>query len=270
MKYLVRYNIRYKLIFFFACALLCSNVSKGQSRATESLLQLESEKDIDDEDEKAEEDDNSVNLVEVQNFNTRKLSLARFVFGDIGTSSLKYDYSDVNSTANGYSFALCGQLGLRIDSKNENTKTLITTGLEFRNFNCSYAIEDNAGLTRNYCHYWYMGVPVYLTVYGAKHTPGSKNDLNFYGQIGLTMGVKMAVSQLNEGGTNATVDISNNYNSLVLQPFVSAGITYTTNGRVCLIGPFYGYSLDNMSNLAGAKESVQTYGVRLTAMLFKK
>ena len=268
MKYLIRYSIRYNFIFLFACALLCSHVSNGQTRATESLLQIDNEKDEDDEQE-SENEESTLNVVEVQNFNTRKLSLAKFVFGDIGTSSVKNVYNGVSRSSNGYSFALCGQLGLKIDSRNGNTKTMVTTGVEFRNFNYSYAYEDNAGLTRNYCRYYYMGVPVMLTIVGAKHTPGSKNDVNFYGQLGMTMGVKMAVTRRNEGGANVSETVSDDYNPLILQPFVSAGITYTTNGRICLIGPYYGYSIDNMSSLAGVTETVQTYGIRLTAMLFK-
>ena len=108
-----------------------------------------------------------------------------------------------------------------------------------------------------------------FSLVNTRHTPGNDNDVNFYIQAGVTLNARIAITESTNTRPGSVNAPTQNYNGFMFQPFVSAGLSYTTKRKVCLIGPFYTYNTNNISNQAGITENLTCYGIRLTAMFFR-
>ena len=279
MKYLIPAGLRLKIIVLMVFTLGLSVASKGQTRATESLLKIAREPE--DQEEQQDDDDATqeepgvkyVTKKEVKHNvrTTRKgPELCQFFFLDYGTSKLKNSTSAGTQYSNGPTFAGSFQVGAHYRSRNNNSQFVISTGLELRNFNGTYSPEDGSGILRDRFHYWYLGVPIMFQVVGTRNYDDyCENDVNFYLQLGMTTGLKLVMLENSESGKNTPENISGNYDNLMFQPFASGGISYTTKKKIWLLGPYVGYSVNNINSKAGVKESVSGFGIRLTGLLFR-
>src|SRR6185437_9000159 len=235
MKYFTRLNILFKCFLLIVCTILSSDRAKAQADPNHSFLNIATE--ADDEEEKtvqpqAEALPDSVNAIIVS-----EKHICKYIFFDFGNTDLKYNNGSVIESAHGSTFAFSGQVAYKFATGKAYKRLFLSAGLELRNFNSTYTVIDSRlGIKHDYLHFLYAGVPVLFQYVNTKHTAGRNNDINCYFQLGMSIGYKVMMTESNEYGTETDKDREQNYNNLLLQPFISAGISYTTQRKVCLIG----------------------------------
>ena len=260
-----------KNILFFAWALLCSIQSFSQSDPSHSFLNITT---VPDDEEQAEQPI-AQQPQEPQADTARRSPVAdhrvyKSVFLDIGSSDLTINIRGNSEYAYGSTWAFGGQIGYRIRSAYNYKRMFLCAGLEIRNFRSSFTLTDpSLGIYHDNIRFWYAGIPLMFQYVNTRHTPGNDNDINCYFQAGVTLGYRAAMSFSREDGSETIEDNPKNYSDVLVQPFVSAGISYTTQRKVCLIGPYVAYSSNNISSLNGVTANFVSYGVRLSALLFR-
>ncbi len=200
---------------------------------------------------------------------------SKFIVGtDFGGAtiftSVKSGDGSVN-TATGLSWAVSGQFAHQFKVNSKSTRLFLSFGLDLRNFNGTVSSPDGFGSTAydNY-HYWYAGVPVTFQVVDVKHSIGNFDDVGFYAEAGVELGFKLNMLDVYSiQGDNTWMDVTGHYNTLMVNQFASAGVAYRTRYNTFLFGPYVGYVLTNISNDDGVKKNVLSFGIRLSAMLFK-
>lgn len=256
-------------------------LTKAQTRNTESLLKItndveEEDTPPDDDDEQPPQEQPNVKWVKQKKVHNHvhhhscAPTFCHFLFLDYGTARMHNNNLGVSGYANGSSWALGGQVGYHFRSYNDNNQFLITTGLEVRNYNGTVSNADQAGLYNDYNHYWYLGVPIMFQVVGTKNYDDfCPNDVNFYLQAGLTPSLKLYMGQSSDRTAGGMQNIGSGYGSIMLQPFMSVGVSYTTRHGIWLLGPYAEYSANNISNQSGVTERVTGYGIRLSKLPFR-
>ena len=267
MKELAALFLRFKFVLVFVPALLCSVFAGAQTDGGHKFLYIPTVSD--GPDNSATEEVTETPPPPTTTKHTQKKKMYEYLFADFGTSTLNADVRGVSNVGNGMTLALCGQLATRLNSMDQDNQIFLSAGLELRNFNCKFGTTSTSVSTDN-LHFWYAGIPVmFQLVNTKKHNPGYDNDINYYFQIGCTFGARISMSESRDVGDQTIIDQSQSYNSLLVQPFLSAGLSYTTQRKVCLIGPYVTYGINNISNQTGVTENIYSYGIRLTELLFR-
>ena len=70
-------------------------------------------------------------------------------------------------------------------------------------------------------------------------------------------------------GNNTWADVNDNYTTMMLNAYLSAGVAYKTKNNTYLLGPYAGYVGSNISKVDGVTQNILSYGARLTLLLFK-
>jgi len=258
MKQLLNKCFGLKKVVFVACALAWSVFAVAQTTPAPAT---------------ADDDDMPADTASCCAHTTCHKCDAKFiVFADFGGSTIFNSVSgDGSSTsANGLSWAVSGQYAHQFKT-NSSTRLFLSYGLELRNFNGTLSSSDGFGSTAyNNYHYWYAGVPLMLQVVDVRHKVGNLTDVGFYAQVGISLGFKLNMLDVYSiQGNNSWNDVTDNYTTVMLQHYVSAGIAYRTKHNTFLLGPYVGYVMTNISNLEHVNENVLSYGARLSVLLFK-
>lgn len=267
MKLLASSYTGFRFILFTVLIMLCS--SHAYTQTEHKFLYIPTESDGPDNSSNKDEDPEPPKTTVVKK-PTQKQRVYEYIFADIGTSSLRTNVNGLSSEGDGLNLALCGQLAIKLNSMNADNQTFLSTGLELRNFNCTFNNAQGSS-TADHLHFWYVGIPVmFQFVNTKKHNADCENDINYYVQAGCTFGYQVSMSQSRDDiGSETSVDQNQNYNKFIVQPFLSAGISYTTQRKICLIGPYVTYGINNMSSQTGITENIYSYGIRLTELLFR-
>ena len=273
MKYFDCSYIRLKVFFLIVFGLVCSLNSNAQSYPTHKFLYISAGADGPDN----SSNDDEPEQVKEQKQQQKQQVLSphnhfKFIYADFGTAVLNTSRYDVNYVAHGLMGAFGGQVAYKIKTNNDNNNLLLSTGLELRNLNTTFTYVDTystASTIHEQLHFWYLGVPVLLQLVNTKHIPGNDNDINYYVQAGITFAGKLVVTESTDRHIGPVYNPNQNYSALMVQPFISAGLSYTCQSRVYLIGPFLAYNTDNINNRTGFEDHLSSYGIRLTALLFK-
>ena len=245
-------------------ALICVvGGARAQSKEVQEALKITAEDDDQEADHKADsiKDANMCCLV-------KKHAYAHFVSADLGGSTVLSTASDKNYSATGLCWALSANLAYKLHAGNPNKTLLFSAGLELRNYNAIASGTDLQGATAyDNLHYWYAGIPVIFQGINTRYTPGKKVQVRFYGQAGATLGFMLRVNNAySDQGTTTTFNLSRHYNSFMVQPFVSGGITIKTHGCTYMAGPYVGYVASNVISNDGITEHILSYGLRLTTL----
>lgn len=147
----------------------------------------------------------------------------------------------------------------------------LSYGLELRNFNGTLSSADGEGSTAydNY-HYWYASVPVMFSVVNVPHAVGHFNDVGFYAQFGVSLGFKVDMLDVYSiQGNNSWNDVNDQYTTVMLHHYLSAGLALKTRTNTFLFGPYVGYVFTNMSKVDGLTQNVLSYGARASVLLFR-
>ncbi len=263
MSQFIRTSLLIKTIVLIVLVSGISHYAKGQARESQELLKIINEPDDDDTAYVSDEDYPDDASQASKNLRKRSHSF----FADIGTAQLKRTDSNYR-IGSGITIALGGQYILPIKTHSKYNRLSCAIGVELRNANCTFMGEDMWGITRDRFHSWYVGVPVMFQLVNTRHLIGDENDVHIYAQAGLSCGIRASVYEYYDA-TGITVNVSKYYSAVLLQPFVSAGVSYTSNKNTYLIGPFYGGSIGNITSRRGVSESIHSFGIRLTAMMFR-
>lgn len=201
----------------------------------------------------------------------QKGGLKTFLFLDIGTNDLEINYlSGGFENAHGPVISFSGQLAYQFRTKADYRRLFISAGLEIKSMRSRFTYVDNKnGILHDDLHFVYAGVPLMLQYVNTKHHEGHNNDVNWYFQIGASVDQRVMISQVNGIATEAARDRTGSFKGSLVQPLFSAGISYTTPSRVYLIGPFASYAYDNVSAFGNSTAGFETYGIRLTALMFR-
>jgi hypothetical protein len=270
MKYFTWPYFRLNVFFLIGLGLLCSGRIQAQSDQTHEFLYIHTSDDGPDNSTADEETTASADTD--QTTTSAPHNLYKFIYADFGTSVLNTTINGYTYNAHGLTGAFCGQVGYKIKSKTRNNHMYISAGLELRNLNCSFPFADTFGkngINHDVLHFWYVGVPFMFQLVNTRHTPGNDNDVNFYIQAGITFSAKISVTESTDDRPGPVDAPNKSYTVLMVHPFLSAGLSYTTKRKICLIGPFVTYNSSNISNQAGYTENLYSYGIRLTALMFK-
>lgn len=265
MRYLTHFIIRFKIVIIIALAIMCSVTTHAQSDPGHSFLNITSVADEPEESQDQEQvvEQQKAEVVTEQPYTGKRFK--KFVFIDIGTSDLEHIGRPNSNDAHGYTFALGGQAGYRLRSAHSYKHSIISAGLELRNFNPAYTLADpTIGLTKDKLYFWYAGVPVMYQYINTKHYAGNKNDANLYFQAGVSLGYKMMMSFAREDGYETPEDNTKNYKTLMVQPFLSAGVSYTTSKNTYLFGPFVAATMNSISTDERVTSTISSYGIRLS------
>ena len=264
MRKIMHHFYSLKNIFLISCALSLSVISNGQTTNTQPPAKAVV---VDDD-----MDSGNVPANDTAKVATAKKSDNKFVvFADFGGSTIYNSINGNTTSAPGLTWAASGQIAHQFKVKSKTTRLFLSGGLEVRNFNGTLSTADGVGSTAydNY-HFWYAGIPVMFQVVTVKHKIGSKNDVGFYAQAGITFGFKVEMLDVNSiQGNNTWVDVNDNYTAAMLQGTISAGVAYKTKNDTYLLGPYIGYVGTNISKVDGVTQNVLSYGARLSVLLFK-
>ncbi len=198
----------------------------------------------------------------------KKNAYCRFVYADFGGSNVMSSADSKASSANGLCWAVGVQEAYKIPSGNKSARMFISAGLELRNYNAVATETDRFGGTAyNNLHYWYTGVPIIFQVLNTKYTAGKHGGWSYYGLAGVTTGLKIKVyNDYSEQGKITTYDISKHYTTFLLEPFLSGGLTYNTPACTYMVGPYLGYTGNNLITNTGISENILSYGLKFTAL----
>ncbi len=271
MRYFAHYCIRIRTVVFIVGAMLCSLYSKAQSDPAHTFLNITEVADVNDETTNEDQDESVSSAEPNKEVATTEPRFYHFIFLDYGNADLTHNINGYVEGAHGQTGAFSWQAAYRIKQGNDSRRMFLSAGLEVRNINTAFTIIDPTfGITQDKLQFWYLGVPVMFQYVNTHHTPGTKNDVNCYFQLGMSVGYKVLFNHVRtDGFSDAPEDNTLNYNKLLLQPFISAGISYTTQRKVCLLGPFYAYSVNNINTQSNITDNFSSYGIRLSVLLFK-
>jgi hypothetical protein len=188
-----------------------------------------------------------------------------FFNADLGGSSVVNDASGNSTTANGLSWAASGNVSYRITDCT-NTNLLLSAGLEVRNYNATATTTDRyGGQAYDNLHYWYAGVPIMLSLVNNPACCTNSNAFGYYAQAGVTVGARLHNSNYySVQGENFNINLTEQYKPIIVQPVVSFGINYRCSGITYMAGPFATYAPSNILDNSKIKESIFSYGLRLT------
>lgn len=267
MVYNILQRIQLKAIILIVCVLGCSFVAHSQSNGPSLLDMSPVSEEIDTVYIDEEEAPSDTTTSFVQRSKRSDKALKGFVL-DFGNTILRTKFNNTTTFANGYTISGGFDRSWQLNKNNKRNRLFFSAGLEIRNFNCTFLNDDASGIYRDKYHFWYAGLPLSIKYVNTRHIFGiyNENDINFYFQAGITPSLKamVAVAKNTDG---AYGEINNtDYNPLLLQPFVSAGMSYTTSKVILLLGPYYSGGVNNISKIAGVSQSLSCYGIRLQVM----
>ena len=250
-------TIHRKSILLIACAILFSVAAHCQTEETKKALQVATEPD----------ENNTDTTTTDQCCIIKKNNYCRFLYVDGGGSDIM-SMANGSYNANGLAWAVGAQEAYKIHSDNKNIKMLISAGLEIRNYNGIATSTDRFGASAyDNLHYWYGGIPVIFQFLHSKYVPGKKNGWGCYGLAGITLGIKLDVNDVySDQGVSTTYDISRHYTTFTAQPFLSGGATYKTPRCTYMLGPFVGYTSNNLVSNTGISEYILSYGLKFTTL----
>jgi hypothetical protein len=266
MKQILYKCIDLKKIVLASFALTCSVVSMGQTaQPAPAPQQTQSAASDDDMDHDAPP------CKEADCCDKRSNDNKFMVFSDFGGSTIYNAMNGNTTSATGLSWAVSGQLVHEFHVKSPSTRLFLSYGLELRNFNGTLSSADGEGSTAydNY-HFWYANVPVMFSVVNVPHVAGHFNDVGFYAQFGLSLGFKVDMLDVYSiQGNNSWNDVNDQYTTVMLHHYLSAGVAVRTRSNTWLFGPYVGYVFTNMSKVDGLQQNVLSYGARASLLLFK-
>lgn len=276
MRYFVRTDLRLFYILFIVLTIFGSVCAHAQSDpSTHTFLNITRDDD-DDEEEKpkvevAQQQAEAPKESDNQEVYGQKGGFKPFIFMDLGTNDLEITHlSGTAVSAHGPVFAFSGQLAYQFRTKADYKRLFISAGLEIKAFRSRFTfIDSKYGILHDDLSFVYAGVPVMLQYVNTKHHEGHSNDVNWYLQIGASVDQRVMITQANGSATESSGSSINGFKGSLIQPFFSAGISYTTPTHVYLIGPFASYAYDNISTLGSVTAGFETYGIRLSALLFR-
>jgi hypothetical protein len=251
-------------LFLLALPVVMPRMARAQSEETVRALQVDADSD-EAADSASKAEDEPCCLI-------KKHSYIRFLYGDAGMSAVFNTVGGKNETANGLTWALGANLAYKIPAYNPNRRMFISGGIEVRNFNATATETDRFGGTAyNNLQYWYAGIPVLFQVVNTKCAPGKKCAIRYYGQVGFSFAARINITNYySMQGTNTSYDISEHYNTFIFQPMASAGLSINTPRCTYLLGPYCGYTVNNMLSNTGITENILSYGLRLTTLFLHK
>ncbi|MCW3122719.1 MAG: hypothetical protein JWQ38_2211 [Flavipsychrobacter sp.] len=187
---------------------------------------------------------------------------------DFGTSNLRYQIPTGKRTTHGPGGAISGQIAYKLKTNKDYRQIFISAGIELRNINNVTMVNTpKYGLVYDNLHLVYAGIPIMFQYISTKHTPGAKNDINLYGQAGMSFDYRVYFYEHRRDHTKTWDDKKENFNPLLLQPFASVGISYTTKRHVFLAGPFLAYNVNDISSLSSVEGHFTSYGFRISALM---
>jgi len=251
----------YRLFLFSVLALLCSVGAMGQTKEVDEALKVQ-----------AQEDENySDTLVDSSARHCCMQACHPFAFSlsaDFGGADVLDHTDSKNYTSLGLTWAANANVAYRIHSCNPDHHNYLSIGVDLRNYNSIAATTDRLGATAyDNLHYWYAGVPIMYQVVSNHHASGSKCNVGTYGQVGVTIGAMLHVSdEYSDQGITTTYDLTKHYTAVMVQPFVSGGITCRMHCCTYMLGPYMGYVATNMLTGNGISEHVFSFGLRFTTL----
>jgi hypothetical protein len=265
MSYFDHHCLRLKTVVFIALAVLCSLCSKAQSDPGHTFLNISA---VGDDDDDTRREDAAIPIDSTRHISGKKF--CNEISFDFGTTDLSSTMGGNRIYAHGQSWALAWQGAYKLNSGSNRKQLFLSAGLELRNINDNYAYVTAAlGRTQDKLHFWYLGVPIAIQYVNTTHLQGNKNDVNWYLQAGASVGYRVMINHAREDGRDAVEDQDQSYNKLLLQPFFSAGVSYTARGKAYLLGPFLSYSINNLSAVNNTEAQFSTYGLRFSALLLR-
>ena len=249
-------------LLFIAIALLCSVAAGSQTKEAQESLKIAPVKDDDDDDTDRQDTACRKHCCMVQHPITASLS------ADFGGSDVFSHISNNNYTSLGLTWAANANVDFRLPCRNDDNKAFICLGLEVRNYNTVAAGPDRLGGTAyDNLHYWYAGIPIMYQFLTKHNNEDKTKPTGIYGQVGVTFGTMLHVNNYYSAqGENTNYDLTKQYTTFMVQPFVSGGVTYQAHHCTYLLGPYLGYVATNMLHADGASEHILSFGLRLTTL----
>lgn len=266
--FLMRRNSIIKFLITTALFATCLGAMPGQvfaqSKETMDALKIAS-----DNDEAIDSADRQVPVAARHEFGC--LLYADFGGSNVLTKTNPEGSKNKTHTANGLMWAIGGQFIYRIHSKDMKLQTSFGAGVELRNLNGTASSTDRFGGTAyDNMHYWYVGLPLSVTISNNKFTAGKNAATGFYATVGLTPSLTANINDVySVQGVTTTFDTTGHYKNFMLLPNLSAGITCRTLRATYMIGPFVGYTANNLiHNSASVTQHIFSYGLKFTTVFF--
>ncbi len=258
MTYQFSFSAFLKGVLLVAATAMGSLQVNAQSKETTDALQV------------APDNDEVDSAASISASTIKRHSFGSIVFADLGGTSLMTKASGKTTQANGLSWAIGAQGALAVQSRNMKMKTMISAGLELRNFNATSSSTDRFGGTAyDNLHYWYVGIPVNLQIMSTRYNTGKKATTGYYVQAGFTTGFTTNVNDVySMQGVTTTYDTTGHYKNYMLLPNIGAGITCTTPRAIYMIGPFAGYTINSLVPNSAIEQHIFSYGIRFSTLFF--
>jgi len=216
-------------------------------------------------------DDNDDDTTSIQTNDTGNASIVSYgIYGGLGASMIAGKKGGLSRSGTGVNWALGAQINFAINAGNIHCRQMFSVGLELQNFNATFSQSTSYDYIKyNNHHYYYLGVPIGFHLVGMKPKSNKKLPVSYYAEALVACGIKLHMTDLvSDNGTDTRINITQYYHMLSLYPMISAGISSSVRNRSFLLGPYLGYTVNNLNKVGGgATINVLTGGIRLCALL---
>ena len=250
-------NIFFKCVLVIACAMMGTFHAHSQTKETTAALQSAPDE--------GEPDTMSAQKCCAMASN----GFGGMIYGDFGGANVISKTNGKSASANGLGWALGAQAAYNMQCCKSGITTL-AAGFEIRNYNGTASSTDRYGAAAyDNLHYWYVGIPVSLTMIHGHCKCAKQCNMAHYLQLGVVAAMTANVNDLySMQGVSTTYDTTGHYKKFMLQPYMSIGIAYQRPGCTYLLGPYIGYTANNLVNNSAITQHILSYGIKLTTSFY--